>query len=75
MRKMRSIYGHGAALAAMAFGLHAPLEGVGLISSGPSIDFRAPKRRRTGKKYPFSSKRQNDRYARQIAAGQLNFKA
>jgi hypothetical protein len=28
-----------------------------------------------GRRYPFSSKRQNDRYARQIAAGKLKFTA
>lgn len=31
----------------------------------------AKRRNRTGHTYPFSSKRQNERYARQIAAGQL----
>lgn len=34
-------------------------------------DFRAPKRRKTGKRYPFASKRQNARYARQVASGQI----
>ena len=68
---MRSFYGYSAALMAMT-NILAPLQHIDLA---PVADFRAPKRRRTGKKYPFSSKRQNDRYARQIAAGQLNFKA
>lgn len=31
----------------------------------------APKRRRTGRRYPHSSHRQQARYARQIAAGRL----
>lgn len=38
---------------------------------GPSIIPTAPKRRRTGVRYPHSSRRQQARYARQIAAGQL----
>jgi hypothetical protein len=38
-------------------------------------DFTAPKRHRTGEKYPHSSTRQQARYARQIAAGQLRFTA
>lgn len=47
----------------------------------PTVNFpqaemsRGPKRRnKTGEKYPFSSKRQNARYARQIAAGQLSMR-
>jgi hypothetical protein len=71
---MRSIYGYGATLTALAFGLRNPMDEMRLISTEPA-DFRAPKRRRTGKTYPFSSKRQNDRYARQIAAGKLKFTA
>jgi hypothetical protein len=36
-------------------------------------DFSKPRRRRTGKKYPFSNTRQNERFARQLAAGQIKF--
>lgn len=36
-------------------------------------DFSRPKARRTGRKYPHSSTRQNKRIARQLAAGQLKF--
>lgn len=40
----------------------------------PSGRFHGARRRRkTGWLYPHSSKRQRARYARQIAAGQLNF--
>ena len=39
---------------------------------GPSILPTAPKRRRTGVRYPHSSRRQQARYARQIASGQLS---
>lgn len=39
----------------------------------PTADFSQPKRRRTGRTYPHSSKRQNDRIARQLAAGQIQF--
>jgi hypothetical protein len=42
------------------------------IRAGNVSDFSRPKRRRTGKDYPFSSTRQNARYARQIAAGKLH---
>lgn len=33
-----------------------------------------PKRRKTGKRYPHSSTRQTERYTRQIAAGQIQFR-
>ena len=36
-------------------------------------DFNKPKRRKTGRDYPHSNTRQRARYARQIAAGKLNF--
>lgn len=38
-----------------------------------SPDFKRPKRRRTGKQYQHSSARQQARYARQLAAGQIKF--
>ena len=38
-----------------------------------TADFSRPKTRRTGRKYPHSSTRQNSRIARQLAAGRLNF--
>jgi hypothetical protein len=37
------------------------------------LDTKRPKRRRTGKTYPHSSARQEARYARQLAAGQISF--
>jgi hypothetical protein len=46
---------------------------VNSIRSVPMADFSKPKTHRTGKKYPFSSKRQNDRFARQLAAGKVKF--
>ncbi len=44
-----------------------------IVPAHQTADFRRPKTRRTGRKYPHSSTRQNDRIARQLAAGQLNF--
>jgi len=38
-----------------------------------AADFDKPKRRATGERYPHSSARQQARYARQIAAGQITF--
>lgn len=69
---MRHIYGYSAALMAMAA---AQLDALRLISFAPTADFSAPKRRRTGKNYPHSSTRQQARYARQLAAGQIKFTA
>ena len=43
------------------------------IFFAPISDFSRPKTYRTGKKYPFSSKRQNDRFARQLAEGKVKF--
>lgn len=43
-----------------------------LSSSSKSKAPKRRRRRRQGKDYPFSSTRQNARYARQIAAGQLS---
>lgn len=68
---MRSIYGIGS-LISMAM---ADAAMVDAIRSAPVADFSKPKTRRTGKKYPFSSKRQNDRFARQLAAGKVKFTA
>lgn len=60
----------GAALAMLA----SQLEAMRYIEAAPLVaDFNAPKRHRTGRKYPHSSKRQNDRIARQLAAGQISF--
>lgn len=64
----RRAFGSYALSVAMASELLASMR---LISYTPVADFSRPKTRRTGKKYPFSSKRQNDRYARQITAGKL----
>ncbi|MDK4730523.1 hypothetical protein [Rhizobium phaseoli] len=54
----------------------------GLLALSPLSNFMMPhsdyrnrgsgKRRKTGRLYPHSSTRQRARYARQIAAGQLN---
>lgn len=44
-----------------------------MIQHSYPLDTNRPKRRRTGRKYPHSSKRQNDRIARQFAAGQISF--
>jgi hypothetical protein len=38
-----------------------------------TMDFSKPKRRKIGVKYPFSSTRQNERFARQLAAGKVQF--
>ena len=65
--------------------LIAMAAGAGLAGLGraPTVDpvsldvrpeprsYASPRRRKTGKSYPFSSDRQNARYARQIAAGQI----
>ena len=70
---MRSYYGFGAA----AILAHA-MQQAEMLSNFrfmQALDTNRPKRRTTGKKYPFSSKRQNDRYARQLAAGQIKFTA
>lgn len=61
----------GAALAGIAANDAALFQHVIPMSS----DFKRPKRRVTGKKYPHSSARQQARYARQIAAGQIKFAA
>ena len=61
----------GAALAGIAANDAALFQHV--IPMSP--DFKRPKRRVTGKKYPHSSARQQARYARQIAAGQIKFAA
>jgi len=76
---MRAIYGLGAALAAMSTmqfsNVHVATDFSPVIeppktkrpaSSAPSRRYRA------GKSYPHSSTRQRARYARQLAAGQLN---
>ncbi len=68
---MRSI--HGIGIGAILSSMMADAAMVNSIRSVPMADFSKPKTHRTGKKYPFSSKRQNDRFARQLAAGKVKF--
>lgn len=75
----RSFRGFSAAFVAAVLG---SVSGAALIGNLPLDNFLMPardyrnrgskKRHKTGKSYPFSSTRQNARYARQIAVGQLN---
>jgi hypothetical protein len=44
-----------------------------MISMGVERDFNRPKTRKTGKTYPHCSARQQARYTRQLAAGQISF--
>ena len=66
---MRRIGYMGAAVVAAMLGA-SPLANqfANIIGGAPK---KTGKRRKSGEKYPFSSTRQNARYARQIAAGQL----
>lgn len=66
---------------ASMFGLYSaasvnPFAGLPLMMAAPSAPHpgKGAKRRRTGRRYPHSSARQQARYARQIAAGQLSMK-
>lgn len=70
---MRRIYGIG--IGAVLSSMMADAAVVNSIRSVPIADFSKPKTYGTGKKYPFSSKRQNDRFARQLAAGKVKFTA
>lgn len=68
---MRQIYSYAGAALAMAA---AHMEAMRYIEAAPLVaDFKAPKRHRTGRKYPHSSARQNARIARQLSAGQIKF--
>jgi hypothetical protein len=51
------------------------LKHMSLVKTRYRINFDrvGPKKRKTGKDYPHSSKRQQARYARKIASGQLSF--
>jgi hypothetical protein len=44
-----------------------------IILPEPAPKGKAPLKIMTGRYYPHSSKRQRDRYARQLAAGQIKF--
>lgn len=66
---MKLYYGIGAMLSAMM----ADASIVASFKQKQIADFSKPKTYRTGKKYPFSSKRQNERFARQLAAGKVKF--
>jgi hypothetical protein len=67
---MKRAYGLGAA--AIIASVMDNLNALRFIEAMPQpIDTRRPKTRKTGKRYPHSSARQQARYARQIAAGQL----
>lgn len=44
-----------------------------MISMTSEPDFKRPKTRKTGKTYPHCGARQQARYTRQLAAGQISF--
>jgi len=66
---MRSIYGIGAAVAAMN------MMDYSWIIQKNTMDFDRPKTRKTGVKYPHSSKRQNERFKAKWEAGNYDFTA
>lgn len=68
----RSMFSAATALLA-SLGAAVALRSIPVVPLHRTADFSRPKARRTGRKYPHSSTRQNNRIARQIAAGQLNF--
>lgn len=73
---MRSIYALGiGSLTSSMLADAATIKAMESMRITQVADFRKPKTYRTGKKYPFSSKRQNDRFARQLAAGKVKFAA
>ncbi len=57
----------------LSMGLTAPM--MPPLRHGRSAQSKPTKRRRTGRTYPHSSGRQQARYARQIARGQLSMAA
>lgn len=65
----RRAFGLSAALMAAISALAMPV--LPVFSGHRTSRGGAKRRNKTGHTYPFSSKRQNERYARQIAAGQL----
>ncbi len=71
----------GSAIAALSIGSFASMGSAAAMPEMPLIAIKPTRKRRggkppfsyrTGKTYPHSSERQRARYARQIAAGQLN---
>jgi hypothetical protein len=74
MRKVGMIYSYAGAALVAALASVSSIGADVMASTGPAAPtFDAPKRRRSGDRYPHSSKRQNDRIARQLAAGQISF--
>lgn len=69
----RSIFSAATALLASLGSAIDLARSIPVVPLHRTADFRRPKTRRTGRKYPHSSKRQNARIARQLAAGQLRF--
>lgn len=69
---MKRIFGIGSIVGALLADA-ATIQAMESFRITQVADFRKPKTYRTGKKYPFSSKRQNDRFARQLAAGKVKF--
>lgn len=65
----RRAFGLSAALMAAISALSMPV--LPMLSELRPTRGGAKRRNKTGHTYPFSSKRRNDRYARQIAAGKL----
>lgn len=74
---MRGIYGLSSLIIASSMIAHSDMlmsEPVTLIEKPQGIS-KTKKLPKTGRLYPYSSDRQNARYARQIASGQLKFTA
>lgn len=69
------MYGISSAVRAVVAGLIANDHAMNSIFMMKPTSFSKTKRRRTGKQYPHSSARQQARYARQLAAGQIRFSA
>ncbi|NHT75900.1 hypothetical protein G8E10_09430 [Rhizobiaceae bacterium CRRU44] len=73
---MRGTIGIGSLIAMSMMAHSEPLAAAPvLIADKPQGISKTKKLPKTGKRYPYSSDRQNARYARQIKAGQLRFVA
>jgi hypothetical protein len=68
---MRNLYAMSAA--SMTAAMLTNLSALSHFEFNEPADFRKPKTYKTGKRYPHSSKRQNERFARQLAAGKVTF--